>query len=38
MLNEAEDMCKYYQKALNAAEDLSEKENIEKLIEESCKN
>ena len=37
IIEENEDMCEYYEKALNAAEDLSDKEEIEKLIEESCK-
>ena len=36
-IDEPEDMCEYYQKALNAAEDLQVKQEIEKLIEENCK-
>ena len=38
IIEEFEDMCEYYEKALNAAEDLPEKKEIQKLIEESCKN
>ena len=36
-IDEPEDMCEYYQKALNATEDLQVKQEIEKLIEENCK-
>ena len=37
-LNESEDMCKFYKKALNAADSfIEEKKSIEKLIKENCK-
>ena len=37
-LNEYEDMCEYYQKALKAADSFQEEKNkIEELIKESCK-
>jgi tetratricopeptide (TPR) repeat protein len=36
IIEEDEDMCEYYQKALNAAEDLQVKEEIEALIKANC--